>query len=244
MAKLPTESLYDGYISCGQYQTLGIADYDRWASAAEWRFGNWLPRQVGSRCLDLGSGCGQVLYMLRRFGYTDIRGIDFSRECVTQAQAMNLPVEYADVTIWLDSSPLRFDVIFAVDLLEHIEKSSVVSLLRQIIEHLADGGVFIAQTVNGESPMFGQIRYGDFTHENTFTQQSLSALLRHVGFDEIQFKPVGPYPGGFVSFLRAALWKGVEVLVKMWNLIETGGNGSAICTRNLILLARKKSTRP
>jgi 2-polyprenyl-3-methyl-5-hydroxy-6-metoxy-1,4-benzoquinol methylase len=188
----------------------------------------------------LGSGGGQALYMLRELGCEDIKGVDVSAECVHCAQMMNLPVYQADAIEWLSNSSERFDLILAVDLLEHLTNNAVMSLLREAQKHLTDDGVFIGQTVNGESPMFGQIRYGDFTHTNAFTQKSLSALLKQAGFTETRFRPVEPYPHGLISAARALAWKVLAGGVKAWNFIETGGTGSGIFTRNLIFAARKR----
>jgi 2-polyprenyl-3-methyl-5-hydroxy-6-metoxy-1,4-benzoquinol methylase len=244
MTNLTIDPLYENYITSGQHPAPTIADYESWSSAAERRFKGWLPRGNTNRCLDLGSGCGQALYMLRRYGYQSIKGLDLSAECVSRAQSMCLPVYHADAISWLGSSSEQFDVILAIDLLEHLGHDAVTSLLREVYRHLSSGGVFIAQTVNGESPMFGQIRYGDFTHRSTFTKKSLSALLRHAGFSETEFRPVAPYPHGPMSAGRAVAWKFLTALLKGWNLIETGDTGSGIFTRNLILAARKRTTKP
>ena len=152
--------------------------------------------------MTLGSGSGMALYMLRGLGYEDVKGLDFSPECVRCAQMVNLPVCQADAIQWLRDSTERFDVILAIDLLEHLTDDGVMSVLTEAHKHLAANGVFIAQTVNGESPMFGQIRYGDFTRRNAFTRQSLSALLTQAGFTEPYFRPVDPYPHGSMSASR------------------------------------------
>jgi hypothetical protein len=62
-------------------------------------------------------------------------------------------------------------------------------------------------TPNGDSPFFGAIRYGDFTHALAFTKKSIAQVLAITSFIDIQVYPTGPVICGFLSAGRWILWK-------------------------------------
>src|SRR5260370_27251730 len=53
-----------------------IEHYDRAAAGLKLRLKPWLPQDLGARCVDLASGCGELIYLLEREGFRDIRGVD------------------------------------------------------------------------------------------------------------------------------------------------------------------------
>ena len=97
------------------------------------------------------------------------------------------------------------------------------------------------QTPNADSPVVNAIRYGDFTHEVCFNPKALSRLLNLVGFKDIEAREAGPVPWGYsvASTLRAGVWQMFRVVVKVWNLAESGSAGSGVFTRVFLISVAK-----
>jgi cyclopropane fatty-acyl-phospholipid synthase-like methyltransferase len=102
------------------------------------------------RVLDLGcSGGGYVKSMLDD-GHDGIgiEGSDYSAR-MKRAEWCSIPERLftADVTapfeVVEDGQPVAFDLITAWELIEHLAESSIPTFCRNILAHLADGGLFI-----------------------------------------------------------------------------------------------------
>ncbi len=96
----------------------------------------------------------------------------------------------------------------------------------------------IIQVPNAESPFFGRIRYGDFTHEMAFSTSSLQQLLQVMSFTQIRTFAVEPAITNTKSLLRFYLWKMVERFYKLLLFAELG-SGSRIVTQGIIAVAIK-----
>lgn len=213
----------------------------RWGRPYEYYFRGWLPPVRDARIVDLACGDGQFLYFLRERGYTHLRGVDLSAEQVQIARAVTPNVERQNVIDFLrDVGPMAFDMVVALDFVEHLTKAEVLTFLDLCFVSLKPGGRLVLQTPNADSPMCTAIRYGDFTHELCFTPNLLSRLLGMAGFAEIEAREMAPVPRGCgpKSSLRYAAWRGIRTAVRMWNLIETGSAGSGVHTRVFCVTAR------
>jgi SAM-dependent methyltransferase len=72
-----------------------------------------------------------------------------------------------------------------IDVLEHIDPSESVPLMRAVHSALRPAGRLVARVPNAASPFGGFWRYQDYTHKTAFTHISLSYLLRNAGFSKI-----------------------------------------------------------
>ena len=105
---------------------------------------------------------------------------------------------------------------------------------------LKPGGRWIIHAPNGNSPFFGTIRYGDFTHEQAFTPSSLQQLLKASGFARIEFAECAPRLYGVKSAIRVILWQLIRLLYRLILTAETGDYGrGAIVTQNFYAVAQK-----
>lgn len=195
------------------------------------RLANWLPGSSDSAILDVACGTGNLLYAVGRAGYKNLHGVDISEEQVSVARRILASVVRADVIDYLHDHPGEFDVITAIDIIEHFDKNEALAFVDALFSALKPGGRLILQTPNATSPFFGSVRHGDFTHEIAFTPQSLEGILQLVGFEGYQARECVPYVHGFKSGLRAALWAVLRQGLVLWNYIETGTSGGAVFTR-------------
>ena len=204
-----------------------------WRNATMTRIKNWLPEDKNANILDLGCGFGNLLKALQEIGYTNLTGIDVSEEQIVKAKEFNTRINFhcIDLVSYLRASDKKYDLITAFDVLEHLDKEEVMTTLDLIRNALNENGQFIIQTPNAESPWFGAIAFGDFTHEWFYTASSLEDLLLKSGFRNIKFKPSEPLSISVKSIIRRIIWKFITMFLMVWNLAETGSSGSKIYTR-------------
>ncbi|MEK7608639.1 MAG: class I SAM-dependent methyltransferase [Patescibacteria group bacterium] len=219
-------------------ETIG-SEQPAWAAY----FGGVLPRDKRARILDIGCGTGSFVYWLQGLGYANATGIDVSKEQVAIAEKLGITnIREGDLREALKAAASGYDAIVARDVLEHFKKEEVLEILKLVFLALAPGGVFIAQTLNGESPFVGRLRYGDFTHETCFTKSSMEQILSWAGFSRVSIRPQDPVVHGFVSFVRSALFVFAKYCLRGYLLLETGSSGG-ILTQNLIAAAWKENQR-
>jgi 2-polyprenyl-3-methyl-5-hydroxy-6-metoxy-1,4-benzoquinol methylase len=198
-----------------------------------------LPPPAAGPVIDIGCGQGDLVRLLLATGY-DAQGVDVSPEQVALAQAMGLDrVRHGDYRHVLMERPRQFAAVTATDLLEHLTKDEVLDTFDRVNEALAPGGVFIARVPNAVSPLGGHIRYGDFTHESSYTARSVRQLAAAVGFSSVDVRACAPTAHGFISAARVAVWKPVSALYKIALAAETGGIRGHVVTQNLTFVARK-----
>jgi 2-polyprenyl-3-methyl-5-hydroxy-6-metoxy-1,4-benzoquinol methylase len=237
MNKIEVYERYDSLVTCSWSVPPTTSEYSGWATQAQSRFANLLPLDRTSRILDLGCGAGHLLYFLRQKGFANICGVDACPGAVKRANAMALPVQFADIFSFLENTDQTFDCITAIDIVEHFTREDLDRLFRLIRMRLNCGGLVIFQTINGNSPWCQSYFAGDLTHETLFTPRSLAALLGLNGFSEIVAQEVVPPPAPIRHGLRLCAWKFLRIFYAMCNFIETGTGYSGIYSRNVILRA-------
>jgi 2-polyprenyl-3-methyl-5-hydroxy-6-metoxy-1,4-benzoquinol methylase len=198
-----------------------------------------LPPPAAGPVIDIGCGQGDLVRLLLADGY-DAQGVDVSPEQVAVAQAMGLDrVRHGDYRQMLMERPRQLAGVTATDLLEHLTKDEVLDTFDRVNGALAPGGVFVARVPNAISPLGGYIRYGDFTHESSYTARSVRQLAAAAGFSSIAVQACPPVAHGLMSAARVAAWKPVSALYKLALAAETGVLRGHIVTQNLIFVARK-----
>lgn len=168
-------------------------------------------------------------------------GVDISPEQVALARQLPADVELANVLEFLEGNPNSFDLITALDLVEHFHKHEVLRFLDGCVNALRPGGRLILQTPNADSPWGMTYRYNDFTHEVGFNPNSIMCLLRLAGLSVIEVREQGAVPCGYSTASSASplLWAAIRIWLKIWNIAETGDAGSGIFTRNFLVSGRK-----
>lgn len=170
--------------------------------------------------LDLGCGQGFMLRYLQSAGFTNLTGVDISEEQIAVAKERGLNAIHADVFDFLRSNEGKFEIIFAVDLLEHFKKEELFELLQLIHHALKPDGLFILQTPNGEGLMPGYVIYGDLTHFTILSPLSLKHILTVTGFEKIQIKELGP--GFLVHFPLFVMWQIIRLFAMFIKFMEIG----------------------
>lgn len=202
----------------------------------------FLPADKNAKILDVGCGYGRFLYFLEQAGYKNVQGIDISKEQLEVARRLGITnVLHHNASDFLQEHEGEFDMIIALDFLEHFSKDKILSLLNTVYRGLKEGGVFLLRAPNADGLFGSRFRYWDFTHEVAFTKTSVSQVLACSGFKDIEVCPVDPVILGVRGLVRYCLWKYLIVpLQQSYIRIETGTRDSQIFSQNLIAIGRKK----
>jgi SAM-dependent methyltransferase len=150
----------------------------------------WAVRQLkhlprGARVLDVGCGEGTLLWAAHRMGL-EPHGCDIAQEAVQLVRELLSTENVHQGTLGeLSYEPDSFDVIIALEVLEHLEKPR--PFLRRAEELLQPGGLLLLTTPNRQRFFARVKRFLGMPHSNTdypphhFTRwsaQSLTKLLR------------------------------------------------------------------
>ena len=134
-------------------------------------------------------------------------------------------------------------VVIATDFLEHLTRLEAVQALDRIKRSLRPGGSLIMRVPNAGSPFGGALRYGDLTHETSYTPRSLRQLGAAAGFPTIEIYACPPPVHGFKSALRAAMWWVVAATMKVALIAETGQVHEHVVTQNIVAVMRLDGRR-
>lgn len=188
--------------------------------------------------LDLGCGQGELVREFHRHGFVEARGIDISPEQVQIAHGNGIAnIELGDYRVSLADEQL--DVVTANDFLEHLSVDEALEALDAVFSSLKPGGIFVARTPNLASPFGGGYRYGDMTHETSFTARSLRQLGNTAGFQSIDVYSCSPRAHGFISGARLGVWKVASAAMKTVLAAETGRLRGHHVTQNILAVMRK-----
>lgn len=235
--------LYEKYISAGAVGTnlTSIADLRPRLPYLQRIVRKFFPADRGARVLDLGCGHGELLYAARQLGYVHLFGIDVSAEQVQAAHRLGITeAKECDLFTALGGQAAgSIDVVVTFDVIEHLSKPDLLSLIDEVRRVLKPSGSWLIHTVNAESPFFGRVRYGDFSHETAFTRRSLTNLLKASNFGDVQCFEDPIVPHGISSFVRLFLWRIIRLCLRLYMVVETGDSGrESVFSQNLLAIAR------
>jgi SAM-dependent methyltransferase len=227
---------------------LGDATY---GSTAAWYgrlLGGILPSIArDASILDVGCGAGLLVNALRQAGFTNVAGVDPTESLVRVAAARGLPCRVvSEDFVEKASSDLDggHDVIFLLDVLEHIPVNRQLGFLRGLRGMLRPGGRLILSVPNASSTVAARWRYNDWTHTSAFTEHSLRYVLISAGFGEPRFLPheFGRRPRlPFLVRPAVLYWwmhRGFRLLRRLEMVAELGAQGWTIpLTVNLLATA-------
>jgi SAM-dependent methyltransferase len=139
--------------------------------------------------LDVGSGRGELLQLLREAG-VEARGVDADADMVAYALGEGLDASQADL---LDALAAVDDgslgAITALQVVEHLPPPVLSRFLTEAARALRPGGLLVAETINPASPAALRHYFADLTHAQPLVPETLDLLARQAGFGatEIRF---------------------------------------------------------
>src|SRR5436305_1742562 len=201
----------------------------------------WLPADKTSRMLDVPCGAGNLLYALRKLGYTNVTGVDADAGQVDVARQHGLPATVGDAFAAVETLPEGSVArIFALDFLEHVGRPRALEFARHARRALAPGGYFLCRMPSADGPFGSSDRYNDLTHRWAATSSSIVPFLQLAGFDarEIQIVQEAPVRYKLANVVRRALF---DATTKVFGLfLDIVGIGAPrVWTRSMWVIARK-----
>jgi 2-polyprenyl-3-methyl-5-hydroxy-6-metoxy-1,4-benzoquinol methylase len=238
------DMVYQSYVSSGHIRSRGgtAEEHLRERRAYfETIIRRHFPKDRSARVLDIGCGHGALLYFLGGQGYTNVQGVDGSREQVELARQLGIAgVELADAESFIRSRESESaEVVALFDVLEHLTRQEAFDLLAEVRRVLAPGGICIGHVPNAGGIFGARIRYGDLTHEQAFTASSVSQMFGALRFGKTVCFEDKPVIHGVKSLVRRILWELGSAPVRLLFIAETGGGG-AILSQNLLFVARRQ----
>jgi len=180
-----------------------------------------LPPNRQAKILDVGCGYGEFLIFLARMGYTQTFGIDLDSRELAVARSFGVSnVRQAEIMSALREYREEFEVISALDVLEHVPKARVLECLSLVLAALRPGGTFLCQVPN-LAAFYAPLFYMDFTHETPFTATSLKQALQIAGFSNVRIHPMGPVAHGLKSAVRSSLWWTITFGLRIIQFVES-----------------------
>lgn len=228
-------------IAYQRYSNYGACDYPAYSNYYRRKISSRLRIQSNWQCLDVACGFGNFLSYLRQVGVQIYLGVDGSVEATDQARREfgESHVITADVFEYFASTDGCFNLVSALDFIEHINKNDIFTLLNLINRRQPMNGWLLIRTPNANG-LFGQsARYADITHEVCFTPDSLSDVLSRCGYSVQSAWEDGPAIGTLKQTMHWVVWQMVKSVVRLANAAETGNWGDGVLTRNMWVLAKK-----
>jgi len=149
-----------------------------------------LPSDKNIRILEIGCATGSLLRFLCESGYTHAGGIELERSLYEEAvRNVGGKVEFlecGDALDFLRRSSGRFDMIIAVDVIEHFTLAGAPDLCGLVHRALNPGGQFLIRTPNMANILGCYARYMGLTHLMGYTETSLRELLLLCGFERAE----------------------------------------------------------
>jgi SAM-dependent methyltransferase len=176
-----------------------------------------------ARILDIGTGTGSTLRMLREGGYSNVTGADQNDEAIRYCALKGLgPVAKSDVCN-LGFPDRSFDFVFATDVLEHVQDD--LRGIQELCRVLAPGGLALI-TVPAFMALWG-LQDRQALHKRRYRRKPLLALVRKGGL-----APLESYYFNYLLFLPILAARRAIDLLKL-NLASENQVNSVILNKVL-----------
>jgi SAM-dependent methyltransferase len=195
---------------------------------------------TSSRIIELGCGSGNFLAFLEQRGFCRYTGIDVSPAQVRAAKqrlATDDLVEGDNVAALRAAACDSFDYIVALDVIEHYSLPDAHQLLVECRRVLRSGGRLLLQTPNAGGIFGGRGRYGDLSHLEGYTSQSIADLLHVAGFPDVSVYEVEPPNVTPKDKVRRSAWRLMSSLARAYIALETGVRRCPV-SQTIIVVAR------
>lgn len=204
-------------------------------------FRNHVPASKKLRVLDIGCGSGSLLAALLELGFTDVHGVDLSDEQVKMAAHFGVPnVVQGDAKSFLDQQSEGFDLIFAVDLIEHLGKDELIEFLQLVQTKLNSGGQVIFRTPNMDAPLASAFAFADFTHEVFLNKSSANQIMKSVGFSSVHVvEGIMFIESPLKELLRKITWAVTKLVLKMQLFASARTWHDVAFSPNMVIIGKK-----
>ena len=148
------------------------------------------------RFIDVGSGRGEWLDILRENGAVDYVGVDLNARQNALCEARGHHVVQMDCIAYLADQPDEsVDLISGFQIIEHLCMSDLVELLRQSHRVLKPGGIILFETPNPRNLIVGaDTFYMDPSHKRPLDPGMVSFIVEWCGYSDVKCIDANSYP--------------------------------------------------
>ena len=136
-------------------------------------FSRW-PDKRG-KVLDIGYGNGALLGYFRAHGH-EVVGVEINERIVKRANECGYQAYQGPVWATAELQPLRFDLVVAFDVAEHMSYRELQNFFLWVKDHLSKDGKLYLRFPEGASPLGLANQNGDFMHVTRLTLSKIEAL--------------------------------------------------------------------
>lgn len=180
-----------------------------------------LPDWAGASFIDLGSGRGEWLDILRYYGAANYVGVDLNERQNRLCAERGHRVVCMDCMEYLDAQPEESaDLITAFQVIEHLSAADLMRLLKSCRRVLKPGGMILFETQNPQNLIVGaDTFYIDPTHIRHIDPQLTEYLVSCSGYSQVQIIPANACPN-WAGVDAAALPEAFSELVRQFNEVN------------------------
>jgi SAM-dependent methyltransferase len=176
------------------------------------------------RVLDIGTGTGANLRLLRDLGFTAVTGLDASEAAIRYCASKGLgAVRRGDICA-LPFADDSFELVLATDVIEHVDDHAAA--VREISRALVRGGTALI-TVPAFQSLWG-LQDRQAFHKRRYRMRPLLALLRGAGLSPVRY-----YHFNYLLFVPIYLARRLIDLLKV-DLKSEGQVNSRLLNRLLL----------
>jgi 2-polyprenyl-3-methyl-5-hydroxy-6-metoxy-1,4-benzoquinol methylase len=201
------------------------AEWKRWHGAGAFGFGRKDAKYfrgelagialAGARVLEIGFGNGHLLAWLKSQG-ARATGTELLGHAVELGRERGYDVHPGRVYEVAALESERFDLIVAIDVLEHLDDEDFGRTLAWIVAHLSDTGVCLARVPNAASPFGLGVQHGDLTHRQQLSCEKFRQLSHLHGFEIVACRNQYRSWAGGLPALRQSLQRALRAATERY----------------------------
>jgi SAM-dependent methyltransferase len=173
----------------------------------------------GARVLEIGFGNGNFIGWARQRG-AEVYGTEIQPSAVEKALEYGVNVLPVDISKSAQNMSEKFSVIVAIDVMEHLNISQNISLLKSAAAMLHTNGILMLRFPNSQSPLSLTAQHGDVSHISTISIGIVKQLMIGLPFSVIcAGAPYRPKTGNFrsrvIAHIQAVLRDCADHVIRM-----------------------------
>ena len=193
------------------------------------------------RVLDVGFGNGSFLGWARGKGWA-CDGIEVNERLIERARAKGFDA-WQDVESALQARR-AYDLITAFDVLEHIERTELVSFLSSLRRACHPRTLMLLRFPNGDNPFALPMQNGDVTHRTSIGQAMIRQVAELAGVEVVALREPRQPVDGIALKRRAMVAIGLSVRRAIGHAIRHlfMGGADVFFSSNLIVVLRLRTS--